>query len=225
MTGRNTLNPNPKFAAIIFDMDGTLVDSEIIWQAVETEMFRDIGIDYTDEVRQMIIGLRLDEMFTKLQAHYGLQTTVPELMLDLETRMIQRIPLHVKAKPGAQAIIDYAAARDIPYCIASSSSMAVIEATVHSQGWRELIARLYTADAVPNGKPAPDVYLYAARELGVNPADCLALEDSVNGAKAAVAAGMTCYAVPDYHADPEKLRAVTPYVFKSLDEVLAKLQA
>lgn len=218
------MNPTPKFAAIIFDMDGTLVDSETVWHMVETEFFQDRGIDYTNDVRDLIIGLRLDEMFTRLRTHYNMEETVEALMRDLETRMIQRIPTTVKAKIGAQAIIDYAAREGIPYCIASSSSMAIIEATVHSQGWRELIAHLYTADSVPNGKPAPDVYLYAARELDVSPADCLAIEDSVNGAKAAVAAGMTCYAVPDFHTDPEKLRAVTPYVFNSLEEVLAKLQ-
>jgi HAD superfamily hydrolase (TIGR01509 family) len=216
---------NAKFAAIIFDMDGTLVDSEVVWRDAEIAFFRTLGIEYTDEVRQQIIGLRLDEMFTRLKAHYGLPQSVAELEAGMEAVMLPLIPKEVVPKPGARELIDYAAHLGIPYCIASSSPMSIIKAVVESQGWTTLIPHLYTADAVPLGKPAPDVYLYAARSLGVEPAACLALEDSPNGARAAVAAGMTCYAVPDFHSDPAELRAITPHVFADLQQVLAALQA
>lgn len=212
-------------AAIIFDMDGTLVESENVWEIAEGDLFWARGLRYTDEARQHVIGLRLDEFFQKLITIYGLDETVEALSAELIERMKALIPTHVKPKPGAQAIIEYAAHLGIPYCIASSSPMSIIEAVVQSQGWQTLIPHLYTADDVARGKPAPDVYLFAAQQLGVNAAECLALEDSPNGARAAVAAGMVCYVVPDFHSKPEAFASITPHVFSSLDEVLKTLKA
>lgn len=211
------------FKAIIFDMDGTLVDSEVVWDIAEREMFADMGLVYNAEVREQVIGLRLDEFFEKLISIYGLDNSVEELEAELIKRMLLKIPEMVEPKSGAQAIIEWASHQGIPYCIASSSPMTIIEASVNAQGWTDLIPHLYTADAVPKGKPAPDVYLYAAEQLGVNPEECLALEDSPNGARSAVAAGMTCYVVPDSHSTPEKFADITPHVFNSLDDVLVQL--
>ena len=135
------------------------------------------------------------------------------------------IPKAVEPKPGAQELIEYVASLRIPYCIASSSPMSIIQTTVKAQGWQDLITLLYTADDVENGKPAPDVYLYAAKELGVNPAECLALEDSPAGSKAAVAAGMTCYTIPDYHSTHVDFSSITPHVFSDLHAVLEDLKA
>lgn len=211
------------FKAIIFDMDGTLVDSEVVWDIAEKEMFADMGLVYNAEIREQVIGLRLDEFFERLIDIYSLDNSVEELQAELIKRMLIKIPEMVEPKSGAQAIIEWAAQQGIPYCIASSSPMTIIEASVQAQGWSELIPHLYTADSVPKGKPAPDVYLYAAEQLGVNPEDCLALEDSPNGARSAVAAGMTCYVVPDSHSTPEKFADITPHVFATLDDVLADL--
>lgn len=213
-----------KFTGVIFDMDGTLVDSEIIWHIAETEMFADRGIDYTDEIRQHIIGMRLDEMFITLTDVCGLTESVEVLTAELEERMMALIPVKVKAKPGALEIIEYVANLGVPYCIASSSPQSIIDATVVSQGWSDLIPHTYSADVVPLGKPAPDIYLYAAKQLGVDPAGCLALEDSPAGSRAAVAAGMTCYAVPDVHSDPAKFSEITPHVFSDLHAVLEVLR-
>ena len=211
------------FKAIIFDMDGTLVDSEVVWDIAEREMFADMGLVYNAEVREQVIGLRLDEFFEKLISIYELDNSVEELEAELIKRMLLKIPEMVEPKSGAQAMIEWASHQGIPYCIASSSPMTIIEASVNAQGWTDLIPHLYTADAVPKGKPAPDVYLHAAEQLGVNPEECLALEDSPNGARSAVAAGMTCYVVPDSHSTPEKFADITPHVFNSLDDVLVQL--
>lgn len=213
-----------KFTGVIFDMDGTLVDSEIIWNIAESEMFADRGIDYTDEIRQHIIGMRLDEMFITLADVCGLTESVEVLTAELEERMLALIPVKVEAKPGALEIIEYVANLGVPYCIASSSPQSIIDATVVSQGWSDLIPHTYSANVVPLGKPAPDIYLYAAKQLGVDPAGCLALEDSPAGSRAAVAAGMTCYAVPDVHSDPAKFREITPHVFSDLHAVLEDLR-
>ena len=210
-----------EFEAIIFDMDGLLVDSEVVWQIAETDLIAARGHVYTEEVREKIIGMRLDEFLVILRDEYQISDTVEELCEELTQRMVELIPKKVKAKPGANEIIQYAAENNIPRAIASSSPMAIIEAIVQSQGWGDLIPQRYTADDVAAGKPAPDVYLYATKNLGVEPTKCLALEDSPNGTRAAVAAGMTCYAVPDLsHSKVEAFNSITPHIFPDLHQVL-----
>lgn len=211
------------FDGVIFDMDGTLVDSEVIWERAEQEMFERRGITYTDEVRQQVIGLRLDEFFAKLIAVYGLTDSVEALSTELREAIIGYIHL-IEPKQGAQALLEHVAEQQIPYAIASSSPMSVIRAVVAAQGWNELIPHLYTAGDVAHGKPAPDVYLYACEQLGLDPTRCLALEDSPNGARSAVAAGMICAVVPDFHSQPQQFASVTPYVYASLHEVLDALK-
>lgn len=212
--------------AIIFDMDGLLVDSERVWYVAEDQFIQSFGHVYTQEARAAIIGMRVDEFLGKLKEIYNLEPSVDALSDDLHERILKLIPEEVNAQPGAQAVIDYVTDNNIPHAIASSSSMRVINTTLESQGWGEIFKIRCTADDDANGKPAPDVYLRAAKTLGVDPKDCIALEDSPNGARAAVAAGMTCYAVPDKsHSTPAAFDGITPHVFDSLHDVLEKLRS
>lgn len=214
------------FDAVIFDMDGLLVDSERVWHMAEDAFIRSFGHEYTDDVREQIVGLRMDEFLTVLKRHYDLAPSVPELSAMLEARVLKLIETEVHPQPGARDMIDAVIAAGLPYGIASSSGGRVIDATLKSQGWDDLFAVRCTADDDANGKPAPDVYLRAARVLGVAPERCLALEDSPNGARAAVAAGMTCYAVPDTsHTSPAAFDGITPHVYCTLREVIADLSA
>lgn len=213
------------FKAIIFDMDGLLVDSETVWFIAEKDMIESRGFVYSEEVRNQIIGLRVDTFLEKLHEIYGFKESVRELYDELIARMLALIPEYVKPQPGAPELVEYVRSNAIPCAIASSSPMSIINAIVKSQGWDHIFVRRFSADDDANGKPAPDVYLRAVRTMGFDPAECLALEDSPNGSRAAVAAGMTCYAVPDVsHSQSEKFQGITPHVFPSLHEVLAKLQ-
>ncbi|MCL4254924.1 MAG: HAD family phosphatase, partial [Anaerolineae bacterium] len=182
-----------KFDAIIFDMDGLLVDSEIVWYKAEDEMITDRGFVYSEEVRDSIVGMRVDQFLAKLKDVYNLPETVAELVAELEGRMLKLIPEMVKPNPGAKEIIQYVIDNNIPHAIASNSSINIINVTLEAQGWSDIFKVRCTGDDEISGKPDPYVYLRAAERLGVDPKRCLTLEDSPNGSKAAVAAGMTCF--------------------------------
>lgn len=213
------------FSAIIFDMDGLLVDSEVIWHQAEREFFAERGIPYTDDLRALILGIRIDVMFHKLKPILNLQEPIEDMVAELTERMLALIPHQTVPQPGAREIVAYVSQHHIPTAIASSSPQAIIDAIVKSQHWCDIFTIRCSADDVPRGKPEPDVYLYAAEKVGVPPAKCLALEDTPVGARAAVAAGMTCYAVPDLaYSKPESFAGVTPHVFNTLHDVLHALR-
>ncbi|MBZ0281823.1 MAG: HAD family phosphatase [Anaerolineae bacterium] len=213
------------FKAIIFDMDGLLVDSEPVWEEAENSVLASYGKTHTPDGRQQLIGLRMDEFLDKMRAIYGIQASAEALYDDVLERMLALIPTRVRPQPGAAEMLHYVANSGFPAAIASSSPSLIIEAVVKSQGWADLLPVRCSAQTVARGKPAPDVYLKAADVLGISPEHCLALEDSPNGARAAVAAGMTCYAVPDpSHSGPEAFLGITDNVFESLHEALVQLK-
>lgn len=213
------------FDAILFDMDGLLIDSEPVWHEVEVELIEACGYRYADEVRDMGIGMRVDEFAAILQAHYPKLGDSPAAIERAITgRMLQLPAERIQARPGAEAIIRYAVDMDIPRAIASSSSQVIIEHFVRLQGWDAWLPQRYSAEFVPRGKPAPDIYLHAAGQLGMRPERCLALEDSRAGTIAAMAAGMTCFTVPDLsHSTLDDFAQLNPHVFRSLDEALNEM--
>ncbi|MBZ0290324.1 MAG: HAD family phosphatase [Anaerolineae bacterium] len=215
---------NPQ--AIIFDMDGLLVDSETIWEVAETQLIESRGRRYDKALRDQFIGMRMDEFFIGLRDAFQLEDSIESLTAELMRIMLDLIPTRVLPMPGVAELLDYVVTNRIPCAIASSSPSEIIESVVSSRGWVDVFPLRVTADSVARGKPAPDVYLEAARQLGVVPQACLALEDSPNGARAAVAAGMVCYAVPDKrHIRAEAFYGITDHIFSSLHDVLAELKS
>ncbi len=214
------------YAALIFDMDGLLIDSEPVWHEVEVELIEAHGYRYTPEVRDLGIGMRVDEFAAILQRHYPkLGESAAAIEEAITSGMLALSEERVQAMPGAHEIVRYAAERGIPRAIASSSSQRVIEHFVRLMGWADLLPQRYSAEFMARGKPAPDIYLHAAAQLGCPPARCLALEDSKLGTMAALAAGMTCYTVPDLsHSSLADFADINPHVYGSLHEVLAKFQ-
>lgn len=211
--------------AVIFDMDGLLVDSEPVWMTAENAMLLERGKRLDDETHSTFIGLRMRDFWEGMARAYELTDEIDDLCTEVVTRMTTLIPEQVAARPGARELLEYLYARGVPCAIASSSPMEIIDATVIAQGWDAYFQTHVSGNDVPEGKPAPDIYLEAARRLGVQPADCLALEDSTTGARAAVAAGMLCYAVPDLsHTTIAKFAQVTPHVYDSLHDVLLTLE-
>ncbi|MBI1256355.1 MAG: HAD-IA family hydrolase [Chloroflexi bacterium] len=211
--------------AVIFDMDGLLVDSEPVWAVAENAMMMARGKQSDPDIQRTLVGLRMRDFLIGMSRAYSLTDTVDVLSADITARMIALIPDQVDARPGAPELLEYLYQRAIPCAIASSSPMAIIDATVKAQGWDRYFRTHVCGDDVDHGKPAPDIYLEAARRLGFEPAACLALEDSPTGAKAAVAAGIVCYAVPDLsHTTSAAFASVTPDVFESLHAVQVLLE-
>lgn len=207
--------------AVIFDMDGLLVDSEPLWVVIERSVIEERGREYDPAITAKYVGMRLLEFWQGLQADYGFSETPQELMEIAIGRMVKLIPERLEEKPGASELLAHFHAEGIPCAIATGSFAPVMRAVVDAMGWESHFVTHVTGDEVKRGKPDPQTYLLAAERLGVPPERCLALEDSPTGAKAAVAAGMVCYAIPDAsHTTPAHFKAITPHVHDSLLTVL-----
>ncbi len=215
-----------EFKVIILDMDGTLVNTEKLWKDAERDLLLAYDRTYDTVIHADFLGLSVTDFIPAIQQAYDLtHISTKELADNLENRVLTLLETQTKPTNGAIDLVNYIVDNDIPCAIASNSSHAIIEATLRHQRWADPIARRYSADDVPNAKPAPDLFLYAAGQLNAEPQDCVVIEDSFNGAKAAVAADMTCFAVPDFElSDIDALRAITPNIFQSLTDVLLLLQ-
>jgi sugar-phosphatase len=209
---------------VIFDMDGLLVETEPIWEVAEREMLAVRGKTLSMEVRRQIIGLRMADVVGHFRTVYELEDTVPELAADLTARMVDHLQREVTAKEGANELLDFLQQRSIPCAIASSSPHALIDAVVTGMNWQQRFVVRCSGNDVPHGKPAPDVYLLTAEKMGVDPLHCLALEDSPTGARAAVAAGMLCYAVPGPEVHLHAFDPITPHRFSSLNAIKSHLE-
>lgn len=184
--------------AVIFDMDGLLIDSEDFWRKAEAETFQEIGVPVTEEMAPQTMGFRVDEVVEYWFARYPWKTPSKK---EIETRTVRRVLHYVKtqgnAKEGVPHIIKLFASRNIPMAIASSSNQKIITAVVKKIALTSFLSVAHSAEHEEFGKPHPGVYITAARKLGVAPEHCLAFEDSANGLLAAKAAKMKCVAVPD----------------------------
>lgn len=184
--------------AVLLDMDGLLIDSEAssfrAWRQAAMERGFQISLD----IFRKVVGHSVDESHRIFREILGDEFR-PELMRDRKTEiqrsMMQRSGMALK--PGARALLDYLSARRIPWAVATSTHAAATRERLEAAGIAGTVQYLVTGDMVEKVKPAPDIYLEAAAQLGVAPAVCLAFEDSENGARAALAAGASVVLVPD----------------------------
>ncbi|MBK6697838.1 MAG: hexitol phosphatase HxpB [Myxococcales bacterium] len=215
----------PRASAVIFDMDGVLVDSEPLWRVAEVETFAAFGIVLTPEQSEATLGLRIDDVVNLV---VGERQDVDRHAVGQATlaRMRELIAREGKALPGAKAAVDRAGARGLKVGLASSSPRSLIDVVLMRLGLEGAFEAVHSAEDEPFGKPHPAVYLSAAARLGVAPARCIAIEDSLRGVIAAKAASMRCVAVP---AKADARFAVADVVLSSLtelnDEVWGKLSS
>ena len=192
--------------AIIFDMDGVLIDSEPLWRRAEREVFAEQGLILSDDDCKRTMGLRTDELVAYwYRQHRWLARTQAVVAAAIDARVAELIAAHGQPLPGAVDAVRAACDSGLPVGLASSSSLELIERVVRVLGLEGCFSVLCSGVDEERGKPDPAVYLTTASRLGVPPAGCVAIEDSVRGVQAAVAAGMRVVAVPtpDHLDDPE----------------------
>jgi HAD superfamily hydrolase (TIGR01509 family) len=184
--------------AVLFDMDGLLIDSEPLWTIAESELAESLGGTFTPEIKAAMIGKRLELAVPILLEGVGRPEADPleagEWLLSRMTELFdERLPL----QPGAQELLDAVRQAGVPAALVSSSYRRLVDAALHRLG-SERFAVTIAGDEVENSKPHPEPYQLAANRIGISPGRCVVLEDSEAGARSAVAAGCPCVVVPTF---------------------------
>jgi HAD superfamily hydrolase (TIGR01509 family) len=187
---------------VIFDLDGVLVDSEHVWDGVRRAFVAAHGGTYPDGTTRAIMGMSAPEWAHYLRTRLGVDLPEPRINAEVAAGVAAAYEANLPLIPGAVEAVRRLAAV-VPLAIASSSNRPLIELVVERAGLRDAFAAIVSAEDVARGKPAPDVYLRAAAELGLPPTACGAVEDSTNGIYSAHAAGLFTVAIPNRDFPPE----------------------
>ncbi|MFE2288734.1 HAD family hydrolase [Streptomyces sp. NPDC059443] len=183
--------------SVIFDLDGTLVDSEPNYYESGRRTLERHGVPgFTWEDHSPYIGIGTLETLKILRDRYEIQAPVEQLLAEQNAAYLELARTHTEAYPQMRAFVERLHADGVPMAVASGSSREAIDAVLAGTGLDALLTTVVSAEEVAQGKPAPDVFLEAARRLGAEPADCVVVEDAAPGALAARAAGMHCVAIP-----------------------------
>jgi HAD superfamily hydrolase (TIGR01509 family) len=205
--------------AVVFDLDGLLIETEEIWDEVREALVRERGGRWTDRAQRDMMGMSSTEWSQYLHETLGLPESPDELNRLVVERMAERYREQLPLLPGAVDAVRRVAAR-WPLAVASSSNRPLIDLVLELSGLASLFQATVSSEEVARGKPAPDVYLEAARRLGVEPERAAAIEDSESGIGSAKAAGMRVVAIPNRSFRPgEEALASADVVLDSLAEL------
>lgn len=209
--------------AIVFDLDGVLTDTEVIWDEVRRGLAAEDGVPWPDEATTAMMGMSTPEWSRYLVEAVGLHGP-PEQVADRTIdAMVARYAEHLPTLPGAVAAVERLAGV-WPLGLASSSPRRIIDFSLATLGVADRFVATVSTEEVERGKPAPDGYLRTCALLGVDPATAVAIEDSSNGLRAAAAAGMAVVAVPRPEFPPDtNALALAAVVVDGLDEVTVEL--
>ena len=205
--------------AVVFDMDGVLIDSEPVWERVRRKLVAERGGRWPDDAQDRMMGMSTAEWSRYISEDFGV-ALAPEQVAKLAiAAMTAEYQAHLPLLPGAVEAVRELSAR-WRLAVASSAPKSLIEAVLDASGLRQAFAASVSSEEVDRGKPAPDVYLEATARLGVPPERCAAVEDSSNGLRSAAAAGLTVIAVPrpEYPPAPDAL-GLARVVLGSLTEL------
>jgi HAD superfamily hydrolase (TIGR01509 family) len=197
------MQPDQVVQAIVFDMDGVLVDTERDWDASRRQVAEAAGGRWTPEATTDMIGMSAPEWSRYMHEELGVDATPEQINDRVVAVMLERVGSNPPLLPGAAEAVQQLAER-WPLAVASSANRPVIEAVLRATGLDRHFNAVVSSEEVAHGKPAPDVYLAAARALDVEPAAVVAIEDSANGIRSAAAAGMTVVAFPNAHFPPDE---------------------
>ena len=211
--------------AVVFDLDGVLIESEQVWDEAREQLVRERGGRWDDRATTDMMGMSSTEWSSYMHDRLGVRMTPSEINDDVVRRVAATYEEHLPLLPQAVETVRELGER-WRLGVASSSNRPIIDLVLDRMGVRDCFAVVVSSEEVANGKPAPDVYLAVARELGVDPKDCVAVEDSTNGIKSAVAAGMRTIAVPNRQFRPDdEVLTTAAVVVSSLAEVTVDLVA
>lgn len=204
--------------AFIFDMDGVIIDSEPLHYEVDIEIMKYFGHEIQHEYLDQYVGMTNPEMWKHIREDFQMIQSVEEIIERQLARKISALrALEIEPIEGIRQLIADIKSKGLLVGIASSSPRVFIEEVVSKFGIADQFDCIVSGEEVPAGKPAPDVYLEAAKELGVHPADCLVLEDSRNGIIAAKAAGMRCIGYVNLNSGNQDLSQGDEVVHKVSD--------
>ena len=192
-----------KIRAVIFDLDGVLVDSEQVWDAARRQLTEDSGGRWSESATQDMMGMSSTEWSRYMHEVLGVKMPPEEISAAVVKRMEELYREHLPLIPGACEAVERVATR-WPLGLASSANRPVIEVVLELSGLGDFFGTTVSSEEVARGKPAPDVYLEAARRLRVDPALCAAVEDSSSGILSAHAAGMRVVAIPNRTFPPSE---------------------
>lgn len=205
-------------AAVVFDLDGVLVDSEQVWDAARRDVVAERGGTWREEATRDMLGMSAPEWSRYVVERLGVDLKPEEVNEAVVEAMVREYEEQLPLLPGAREAVERMA-QQWPLGLASSSNRPVIDLVLERMGVAACFAATVSSEEVGRGKPAPDVYLEAARRVGVDPAACAAIEDSENGIRSAHAARMRVLAIPNPHFPP------APDALALADAVLADLDA
>ena len=205
--------------AVVFDLDGVLLDSEQVWDEVREELVKERGGRWHEQAQTEMMGMSSVEWSRYMHDELGLPEPPEEISAEVVQRLEEVYRKRLPLIDGAREAVERLAAR-WPLGLASSSNREVIDLVLDLSGLARFFRVTVSSEEVPRGKPAPDVYLEAARGLGVPPKRCAAVEDSHNGIRSAKAAGMRVIAIPNQHYPPgEEALALADVTLGSLAEL------
>jgi HAD superfamily hydrolase (TIGR01509 family) len=211
------VHPERAILAVVFDMDGILVDTEHLWDEVRERLTVEWGGRYTPEAQEAMMGMSSLEWSRYLHETVGLREPPAVINAEVVRRMLARYEEELPVVDGAREAVKRLSDEGFALAVASSSNRELIDAVLRRLEVEALFAATVSSEEVARGKPAPDVYLEAARRLDVAPERCAAVGDSANGIRAAHAAGMRVLAYPNRHYPPRD------DVLEHADVVLASL--
>ena len=206
--------------AVIFDLDGLLIDSEPLWQEAEILVFQQVNIILTSELCLQTKGLRIDEVVEYWYQKYPWTNLSKQKVEQLiVAKVIELIQIKGKPLAGVDRAISFVRQKQVKIALASSSALPIIRAALQKLKLTDVFVEIYSAESEVLGKPYPGVYLTTAHKLKVAPQKCLALEDSLNGVLAAKAAQMKCIAIPEASQRDNPKFAIADTILQSLEEL------
>ncbi len=203
--------------AAIFDMDGLMFDTESAYSVVQTGMFIQRGMTFTNDIKRTFMGKRAREVMEALNAIWGRNEDIDALLEEQDEELVRAYRDSVEKLPGLDNLLGFLEEEGIRKCVGTSSRKFLVDILFEKFGMEHEFEFVVTGDGIKKGKPDPEIYIACISQLGVLPEECIVFEDSLNGIKAARAAGCRACAIPSEYTKDEDF-SIADIVCNSLDD-------